>query len=107
MTLFFSYYLFNTLYEENHKFIKNRLQQKSELKTVVVTHHVLTLLNYPKKYRNSPINEDFAVELGDLIETEQPNYWIYGHHHFNTTDFRILNTRMLTNQLGYVAYNEA
>ncbi len=98
--------LFNSLFEENHKFIKNRLQQKSELKTVVVTHHVPTLLNYPKKYRNSSINEAFAVELYNLIETQQPNYWIYGHHHFNTTDFRIGNTQMLTNQLGYVAYNE-
>ena len=73
---------------------------------MVVTHHVPTLLNYPKKYRNSSINEAFAVELYNLIETQQPNYWIYGHHHFNTTDFRIGNTQMLTNQLGYVAYNE-
>lgn len=98
--------LFNTLFEENHKFINNRLQQKTELTTVVVTHHVPTLFNYPKKYRNSQINEAFAVELYNLIENEQPSYWIYGHHHSNTPDFKIGNTWLLTNQLGYVAYHE-
>lgn len=36
----------------------------------------------------------------------QPDYWIYGHTHSNTTDFAICNTQLLCNQLGYVKYNE-
>ena len=48
----------------------------------------------------------FAVELFDLIETNGPGYWIYGHHHNNTPEFKIGKTEMLTNQLGYVKYNE-
>ena len=35
-----------------------------------------------------------------------PNYWIYGHHHVNVPEFTIGNTKMLTNQLGYVIHNE-
>ncbi|MBA7580068.1 hypothetical protein ES708_21954 [subsurface metagenome] len=42
----------------------------------------------------------------DVIETNGPDYWIYGHHHCNIPDFEIGNTTISTNQLGYVRYNE-
>ncbi|MEY2828238.1 MAG: hypothetical protein RIQ33_96, partial [Bacteroidota bacterium] len=75
-------------------------------KTVVVTHHVPTLKNYPEQYINSNINEAFAVELYDFIEASNINYWIYGHHHANTADFKIGKTNLLTNQLGYIRHGE-
>ena len=52
------------------------------------------------------MNEAFATELFDLIEDSGPDYWIYGHTHHNSVDFGIGNTRLLTNQLGYVKHNE-
>ena len=52
------------------------------------------------------INEAFAVELFDLIETNGPDFWIYGHTHSNISDFEIGKTCLKTNQLGYVKYNE-
>ena len=73
---------------------------------MVETHHVLTLLNYPEKYKGNALNEAFAVELFDLIESKGPDYWIYGHSHCNTPDFKIGDTHIRTNQLGYVKYNE-
>ena len=75
-------------------------------KTVVVTHHVPTFLNYPEQYKQSSINQAFGVELSDLIEASNVNAWIYGHHHANIPRFKIGNTEMLTNQLGYVKYGE-
>lgn len=54
----------------------------------------------------SELNGAFVVELFDMIETTQPQYWIYGHHHRNVPDFKIGNTLMLTNQLGYVNHSE-
>lgn len=63
-------------------------------------------MNYPEKYKRDFLNEAFAVELFDFIETYQPDCWIYGHHHNNTPAFEIGKTKMLTNQLGYVKYNE-
>lgn len=48
----------------------------------------------------------FAVELFDLIKTSGPDYWIYGHNHNNPPDFKIGKTHLLTNQLGYVKYDE-
>jgi hypothetical protein len=73
---------------------------------VEVTHHVPTYINYPLKYKDSVLNDAFAVELSDLIEATAPDYWIYGHTHFNTPDFEIGETRLLTNQMGYLKYEE-
>ncbi len=102
----FSANQFNILHEESLDFITSELSRKTTDKTVVVTHHVPTLMNYPEQYKGDALNEAFAVELFDLIEKSEPDYWIYGHHHHNTPDFEIGKTRMLTNQLGYVKYNE-
>lgn len=97
---------FNQLHENALSFIKTELQRNYNGKTVVVTHHVPTLLNYPEQYKGDLLNEAFAVELFDFIETTAPDYWIYGHHHCNTTPFSIGTTQMLTNQLGYLKHNE-
>jgi len=97
---------FNQLHAESFTFLKTKLEKKADIPTVVVTHHVPTLMNYPEQYKNSAINEAFAVELFDLIEPSGAEAWIYGHSHCNTPDFLIGNTRILTNQLGYVKNNE-
>lgn len=101
-----SVFEFNKFHSECLEFLTEALQEKVNGKTIVVTHHVPTLINYPEKYRESFLNEAFAVELHDLIEKWEPSYWIYGHHHVNTPSFEIGNSQMLTNQLGYVICNE-
>ena len=102
----FSIDRFNKLHEECINFMKQAKQRDKADKTVAVTHHVPTLLNYPKQYIDSDLNEAFAVELSDFIETTDFDYWIYGHHHSNTQDFSIGKTKLITNQLGYVQYGE-
>jgi hypothetical protein len=52
------------------------------------------------------LNEAFATELYDFIESSNIAFWGYGHQHFNTPDFFIGNTRLVTNQLGYVQNGE-
>lgn len=102
----FSVEQFNRLHEESLDFITKELQQKTKPKTVVVTHHVPTYLHYPEKYKGDLLNEAFAVELFDLIERTEPDYWIFGHHHYNAPEFEIGKTKMRTNQLGYVQARE-
>jgi predicted phosphohydrolase len=97
---------FNQLHVESLEFVEKALSTEKDDKTVVVTHHVPTLMNYPEKYKGDVLNDAFAVELFELIEAEGPDYWIYGHTHHNTSGFKIGNTQMLTNQLGYVKYGE-
>lgn len=102
----FSLDRFNALHEKSFRFITSVPQQNDTGKTIIVTHHVPTFLNYPTHYKDSDLNEAFAVELSDLIESMQPDYWIYGHHHSNVPDFKIGETTLLTNQMGYVQNGE-
>jgi predicted phosphohydrolase len=102
----FSVQRYNELHAESVVFLQNELSAVTNLKKVVATHHVPTLMNYPAQYKGSVLNEAFAVELFDLIETTAPEAWIYGHSHGNTPDFEIGKTQMLCNQLGYVKYGE-
>ncbi len=102
----FSVPVYNQLHAESRDFIQAQLNNKRTGKTVVITHHVPTFQNYPVRYKNDILSEAFAVELFSLIEQTSPDFWIYGHHHTNGTSFKIGLTAMLTNQLGYVKYNE-
>ena len=88
------------------EFIKNELTDNKSKHTIVATHHVPTLLNYPEQYKGDVLNDAFAVELFDFIEKTNIDYWIFGHHHENTPKFKIGETKMLTNQLGYVGYEK-
>lgn len=97
---------YNSLHRESTEFLKDALKKSKHSKTAVITHHVPVFTNYPEKYRDSEINEAFAVDLTDFITDSSIDYWIYGHHHCNIPDFNIGNTRLVTNQLGYVRYGE-
>jgi predicted phosphohydrolase len=97
---------YNRLHEECLFFIENELNKNRDAKTIVVTHHVPTYINYPEEYKENPLNEAFAIELSPMIEKTSPDYWLYGHNHTNIPGFNIGKTMLLTNQLGYVRYNE-
>ena len=99
----FTPYHFNQLNEESLQFLQKEVNQD---KSIVVTHHVPTFLHYPEEYKGDVLNEAFAIELHDFIEPSGIEYWLFGHHHQNIADFKIGSTKMITNQLGYVKYNE-
>jgi predicted phosphohydrolase len=103
----FKFTTFN--YNDEHRkclnFLESELDIKAE-KTIVVSHHVPTFINYPPKYLGSVLNEAFAVELSELIEQSNIDYWIYGHHHQHVPTFKIGKTSLINNQLGYVQYGE-
>lgn len=101
----FTPYEYNRQHKLGLEFLMTELPTTAQ-KTIVVTHHVPTFLNYPEKYKVDPLNEAFAVELFDLIELSGVHFWIYGHHHQPVKDFKIGSTSMVNNQLGYVQYNE-
>jgi len=98
------------VYNEEHKkcvdFITKALNTEANNKTLVLTHHIPTYKNYPERFRNDVLNDAFAVELYNLIETTGPDFWIYGHHHQHIPEFEIGKTKLLNNQLGYVQFGE-
>jgi len=103
---YFNADVFNRLHEGSMIFLYEALNTPAGETTIVVTHHVHTFMNYPPMYKGDALNDAFAIELFDFIESAGPDYWIYGHHHFNQPDFKTGRTQLLTNQLGYVQNNE-
>ncbi|MEO5893597.1 MAG: metallophosphoesterase [Ferruginibacter sp.] len=97
---------FNQLHQASLAFIKSEAGKQATSKNIVLTHHVPTFYNYPTKYKKSVLSDGFAVELHDYINDSNIDYWIYGHHHYNTPSFTIGNTELITNQLGYVKQRE-
>lgn len=72
---------YNGQHHEALDFLSRELKKEVPETTVVITHHVPTLQQYPQQYKNDPINEAFATELYGLIADTQPDFWIYGHQH--------------------------
>jgi predicted phosphohydrolase len=97
---------YHRLHAQCRAFLFEQLNKKNQHDTVVISHHVPTFLNYPEKYADSELSEGFAVELSDLIEQSDVNFWIYGHTHEVIPDFMVGNTLLTTNQLGYVRFRE-
>jgi predicted phosphohydrolase len=97
---------YNQLHAESLAFIQKELKTLQEEIIAVFTHHCPTFLNYPEQYKGDVLNEAFAVELFDMIESSNIDHWAYGHHHSNISEFSIGNTKLITNQLGYVQRNE-
>ena len=95
---------YDQLHENCRTFLVKELNNVTNQKTIVVTHHLPTFFNYPEKYRYSELNTAFATELFDLIEPSNIDYWIFGHSHEVVRDFKIGKTTLTTNQLGYVEY---
>ncbi len=101
----FSAKAFNQKHTESLSFLKRELSLYVP-NTVVVTHHVPTLMNYPEQYKGDVLNDAFAAEISDFIRESRVNAWIFGHHHVNVGAFTIGNTAMVTNQMGHVRYGE-
>jgi predicted phosphohydrolase len=110
---------YNLLHIESMSFLEKALSRTEGLalgdqkepfsptpRKLVISHHLPSFLNYPKKHQNDPINAGFASNLDDFILKTTPNAWIYGHHHSNLQPFLISKTQLYTNQLGYIKYKE-
>jgi hypothetical protein len=97
--------VYNQLHQDAFAFLQNALESKTARK-LVISHHVPSFLNYPKKHQNDPINACFASNLDDFIQKTAPNAWVFGHHHSNISPFLIGKTTLYTNQFGYAKIKE-
>lgn len=97
--------VYNQLHQNALDFLEPALRSKTARK-MVISHHLPSFMNYPKKHQNDPINACFASNLDDFIQKTAPKAWIYGHHHVNIPPFLIEKTMLYTNQLGYIKFKE-
>lgn len=100
----FSINHFNEVHEVAFNFLSRAVE--SDSKKVVITHHLPSNECNVDEFKGSVLNEAFCVEKTNFILNHGIDYWIYGHSHRNLNDFRIGNTKMITNQFGYVDWNE-
>lgn len=96
---------FNREHAKCLNFVKQAVANSAMKTKIVLTHHVPTGLCTAPEFSGSNINGAFTAELGDFIADSGIDYWIYGHSHRNI-DAQIGDTRILSNQLGYIAHNE-
>jgi predicted phosphodiesterase len=73
---------------------------RSELPTVVVTHHAPSASSLAPRYRHDPASAGYASVLDGLVERLGALLWIHGHTH-HSVDYQIGTTRILSNQKGY------
>ncbi|MCC8134341.1 MAG: metallophosphoesterase [Tannerellaceae bacterium] len=87
-------------------YLHKAINEYKDKQQIVITHNVPTKLCNPEIYKDSPLSSAFVVELEDFIKTYPVDYWIYGHSHYNMPNTVINQTKLLTNQLGYVQSDE-
>ena len=97
---------YNDFHTNSVAFLRDALEADKTGKKVVATHHVPIFKNCSPEYKGGYLNEAFVTILDDLIFDTTLDFCIYGHHHQNTSEFKIGHTKLLTNQLGYVQNNE-
>ncbi len=95
---------FNEIHEKAFEFLSGAVKQGG--KKIVVTHHLPSSQCNVPEFKGSLLNDAFCVEQSDFILNHDIDFWIYGHSHRNLPDFKIGGTTMVTNQFGYVAWNE-
>jgi predicted phosphodiesterase len=96
---------YNALHERDLAFIKAAVSASKAEHRVVVTHHVPSCLLVAPEFKNSSMESGFTVDLTEYIEGSGIDVWVYGHSH-RTIETVIGKTRMVSNQIGYVAYGE-
>lgn len=92
---------YNRMHQFCLNFIKMSVAESTAEKIVVVTHHLPTLQVVAAQHLGSDLNTGFATELGNFIADSRIDTWIYGHSHTNI-DTVVGNTKIVSNQLGYV-----
>lgn len=93
------------LHEKAVSFLKAKLAEPFEGKTVVITHHAPSLESVAERFKQDILTCAFASDLTALMG---PNValWVHGHVH-NSSDYVCHGTRVVCNPRGYQHHNEA
>jgi predicted phosphodiesterase len=84
--------------------LKQKLDNHHQGKTVVVTHHGPHPVCQHPAFPVSEMSAAFHSDLGGLIDDNDIDVWVYGHTHSNLDEV-IFDTRIISNQAGYPGEN--
>ncbi len=88
------------VHAESVEWVRAKLAEPFDGKTVVVTHHAPCVMNVSPQLRFDGLTPAFASNLENLILDSSPDVWISGHTHY-CCDYYIGETRVVSNQRGY------
>lgn len=82
------------------EWLRAQLSEGHDGPTIVVTHHAPCIMSTHPQNRFNSLTSAFVSNLESLILDFQPAAWISGHTHY-CSDYRIGETRLISNQRGY------
>lgn len=90
------------LHEESVAWLTKKLIDETfDGKTVVVTHHLPSMLSVADRFKSDPLSACFASHLDHLLVHSE--LWVHGHTHDNF-DYTVGKTRVVCNPRGYCRY---
>ena len=90
------------LHEESVAWLTKKLiDEPYDGKTVVVTHHLPSMLSVADRFKGEPLSACFASNLDHLLG--HSDLWVHGHTHDNF-DYTVGKTRVVCNPRGYCRY---
>ncbi len=89
-----------TKHQHSRAWLEAKLREPFEGKTVVITHHAPSIRSLDERDSAEPISGAYASHLDALVQESRAALWLHGHTHRNV-DYKIGETRILTNQRGY------
>lgn len=93
-------------HKASRQFLETELAKRNDDKTertIVITHHAPHRFGLHPNFKKDTISVAYASDLTAIIETHQPDLWVFGHTH-TACDFTIGKTRLISNARGYVGY---
>lgn len=88
--------LFNT----NRIWLQDKLSQRFDGPTVVITHHAPSPKSIHPRFEGSLINNCFVSNSEYLLGSDRAALWIHGHTH-DSFDYLVNGTRVVCNPRGY------
>lgn len=80
--------------------LANEFARGNAERTVVVTHHAIGRESLAPQHRTDSLSPAFASPLDTFVAESGVPVWIHGHTHWST-DYRLGETRVVSNQRGY------
>lgn len=87
------------LHREAVAWLSGELSKPFSGKTVVVTHHLPSILSVPSRFSQDVLSTAFASNLDELVK--KADFWIHGHTHDNC-NYLLGKCRVVCNPRGYV-----
>lgn len=85
---------------DHHQAFKDFAMANADEKTIVVTHHLPSVLSVSPRFMMEPTTRWFLGDCTDIITKRKPAVWVHGHTH-DPFDYRLENTRIICNPFGY------